>query len=54
MLTEVKTISAEEFKNLVLTGIPNELPAAKEFDKSLNHAPKRKEILNPAEKKLAL
>lgn len=43
-----------EFKRLVTQGIPDELPQAKEFDKNLNHAPKRKEILNPAEKKLAL
>jgi urocanate hydratase len=44
----------KEFQKLVMQGIPVELPAVKEFDKSLNHAPKRKEILNPAEKKLAL
>jgi urocanate hydratase len=44
----------KEFQKLVIQGIPTELPPAKEFDRSLNHAPKRKEILNPAEKKLAL
>jgi urocanate hydratase len=44
----------KEFQKLVVQGIPVELPPVKEFDKSLNHAPKRKEILNPAEKKLAL
>jgi len=44
----------EDFKRLVLTGIPAELPPAKPFDKDLNHAPKRREILNTTEKKLAL
>ncbi|MCH4821893.1 urocanate hydratase [Gramella lutea] len=42
------------FKDQILEGIPNELPAAKAYDESLNHAPKRKEILDPDEKKLAL
>ncbi|MGZ3902275.1 MAG: urocanate hydratase [Bacteroidia bacterium] len=44
----------KEFQRLVAQGIPAELPEPKEFDKSLNHAPKRKEILNTAEKKLAV
>jgi urocanate hydratase len=47
-------MTTQEFQQLVLAGIPNELPAVKEFDKTLNHAPKRKDILNEAEKKLAL
>jgi urocanate hydratase len=47
-------MNAEEFKKLVLTGIPDELPEKKAYDTSINHAPKRKEILTPAEKKLAL
>lgn len=47
-------MNAEEFKKLVLTGIPDELPTKKAYDTSINHAPKRKEILTPAEKKLAL
>ncbi|HXD93049.1 MAG TPA: urocanate hydratase [Bacteroidia bacterium] len=47
-------MTTPEFKKTVLAGIPNELPAVKEFDKTLNHAPKRKDILNEAEKKLAL
>ncbi|MCC6372563.1 MAG: urocanate hydratase [Bacteroidia bacterium] len=42
------------FEQLVLQGIPNELPETKAFDSSINHAPKRKEILNPNEKKLAI
>ncbi|MBK6836174.1 MAG: urocanate hydratase [Bacteroidetes bacterium] len=43
-----------DFKALVLQGIPNELPPAKEYEAAINHAPKRKAILNPEEKKLAL
>ncbi|MBN2868114.1 MAG: urocanate hydratase [Flavobacteriaceae bacterium] len=42
------------FKEQILEGIPNELPQPKPFDHSLNHAPKRKDILNDQEKKLAL
>ncbi|WP_410878914.1 urocanate hydratase [Myroides sp. DW712] len=42
------------FKEQILQGIPNELPAKKEYDASINHAPKRKEILTEEEKKLAL
>ncbi|CAL65223.1 urocanate hydratase [Christiangramia forsetii] len=42
------------FKDLILEGIPDELPAARIYDQSLNHAPKRKDILDADEKKLAL
>ena len=42
------------FANQVLEGIPNELPQPKPFDESINHAPKRKDILSSEEKKLAL
>lgn len=38
----------------ILQGIPNELPNPKPYDPNINHAPKRKEILSPVEKKLAL
>ena len=50
----MKMISKQEFQRLILQGIPNELPAPKEFDPTINHAPKRKEILSLEEKKLAL
>jgi len=43
-----------DFKQLILQGIPNELPAPKPHDPGINHAPKRKDILNAEEKKLAL
>ena len=42
------------FQNLIRQGIPDLLPELKAFDSSLNHAPKRKNILTVAEKKLAL
>ena len=42
------------FKEQILQGIPNELPQKQEFDHNINHAPKRKKILNPDEEKLAL
>lgn len=42
------------FKEQVLEGIPAELPERKEYDKDVNHAPKRKKILTPEEEKLAL
>ena len=43
-----------DFKKLILQGIPSELPPAKSYDPNINHAPKRKDILNDNEKKLAL
>jgi len=42
------------FKEEILQGIPSELPALKPFDPSVNHAPKRKDILSKDEKKLAI
>ncbi len=42
------------FKEQVQLGIPTELPSPKSYDFSINHAPKRKEILSADEKKLAL
>ncbi len=42
------------FKEQILQGIPDELPDLKPYDANINHAPKRKEILSIAEKKLAL
>ena len=47
-------MSNDSFKNAILQGIPNDLPEPKQWDSSINHAPKRKEILTPSEKKLAL
>ena len=42
------------WKEQILDGIPDELPDPQTYDASANHAPKRKDILTPAEKKLAL
>ena len=43
-----------DFKRLVSEGIPSELPPLKSYDESINHAPKRKSILDREEKKLAV
>lgn len=42
------------FQDQILEGIPEQLPALKPYDNSINHAPFRKEILSIEEKKLAL
>ncbi|NNE31914.1 MAG: urocanate hydratase [Winogradskyella sp.] len=42
------------FKDQILEGIPEILPVPKVYDESINHAPKRKAILNAEETKLAL
>ncbi|MEX0274593.1 MAG: urocanate hydratase [Flavobacteriaceae bacterium] len=44
----------DTFKELVLQGIPSELPPKKGPTPSANHAPKRKDILTIEEKKLAV
>ena len=44
----------EDFQKYITSGIPSELPEVKAFDSDVNHAPKRKDILNAEEKKLAL
>ena len=47
--------SQSDFAKEVLAGIPVAgLPEAKPYDKDINHAPKRKDILSPEEKVLAL
>ncbi|MDR9458031.1 MAG: urocanate hydratase [Salegentibacter sp.] len=42
------------FKEQILQGIPEILPAKKAYNNTVNHAPTRKEILTEEEKKLAL
>ena len=42
------------FAKQILEGIPEVLPPIKPYDKTINHAPKRKDILTSEEKKLAL
>ncbi len=43
-----------KFQEEILAGIPDVLPAPKPYDPSINHAPKRKDILTHEEKVLAL
>jgi urocanate hydratase len=43
-----------DFQRQILEGIPDVLPPKKEYDPSINHAPKRKDILSEAEKRLAI
>jgi urocanate hydratase len=42
------------FHDEILQGIPDELPPVKTYDQNINHAPKRKDILSPDEKQLAV
>jgi urocanate hydratase len=42
------------FADEIQQGLPSELPQIKAWDPNVNHAPKRKEILSPEEKKLAI
>jgi len=46
--------SAQSFRDQILQGIPNQLPDVRDYDLSVSHAPKRKDILTPEEKKLAV
>ena len=47
-------MTLQEFQEDLKRGIPSTLPEAKPYDPTVNHAPKRKEILTQKEKKLAL
>ena len=47
-------MTLQEFQNDIRAGIPDKLPAPKPYDKQINHAPKRKEILTPEERVLAI
>lgn len=42
----------EQFAAEIRAGIPDVLPEPMPYDTEINHAPKRKDILTPAEKKL--
>ena len=42
------------FQEEIRMGIPEQLPPMPAYDAAINHAPKRKDILTPAEKRLAL
>lgn len=47
-------MTLEEFRRDIEAGIPDVLPAPKPYDRSVNHAPRRKEILTEEERVLAL
>ena len=47
-------MTLQEFQNDIRAGIPDRLPAAKPYDRQINHVPKRKEILTTEEQVLAI
>lgn len=53
MITD-KTYDKSKFAAEIRAGIPDVLPEPKPYDKDINHAPKRKDILTNDEKQLAL
>lgn len=50
----LNTDNLTDFQREITEGIPAQIPQAKPYDKSVNHAPKRKDILTLEEKKMAL
>ncbi len=54
MHPKIEAMNFTEFQMQILEGIPNNLPKLKPYDKEINHAPIRKDILSLEEKKLAL
>lgn len=47
-------MTPKEFQRKIKQGIPDKLPGIQPYEVTLNHAPKRKDILTAEEKKLAL
>ena len=47
-------MTLQQFQAEIRAGIPDVLPAPKPYDETINHAPRRKDLLTPAEKELAL
>ena len=47
-------MNLEQFQKEIRLGIPDYLPEPKAYDEHINHAPKRKDILTPEQKRLAL
>ncbi|MDE6449880.1 MAG: urocanate hydratase, partial [Muribaculaceae bacterium] len=47
-------MTIQEFRQAIAAGIPDVLPAPRPYDPEVNHAPRRKDILTPEEKRLAL
>jgi urocanate hydratase len=53
-LQEKVDMILSDFHRAILQGIPGELPSPKHYDAGVNHAPRRKDILCLAERKLAV
>jgi urocanate hydratase len=53
-IKQVRMSTNTAFQQAVKEGIPSDIPAKKEYDTTVSHAPKRKDILSDSEKKLAL
>lgn len=49
MITDI-----QEFQKVILQGIPDDLPEQKAYDREVNHAPVRPDVLSKEEKKLAI
>jgi urocanate hydratase len=47
-------MNTAEFRSAIEEGIPSQLPELKPYNTSVNHAPKRKDILTTSEKRLAV
>lgn len=47
-------MTLDDFRNDITGGIPSKLPEPRPLDPTVSHAPRRKDILTPAEKELAL
>jgi urocanate hydratase len=47
-------MTLNEIQKDIKQGVPSEIPPRREYDSSVNHAPKRKDILSRVEKKLAI
>ena len=47
-------MTLNEFQKDIKQGVPSEIPPRREYDSSVNHAPKRKDVLSREEKKLAI
>ena len=47
-------MNTQQFQQAILEGIPAQLPETPSYDASVNHAPRRKDMLTSEEKKLAL
>lgn len=49
-----KSEDLQKFRQEIIEGIPENIPAVKPYDVTVNHAPRRKDILSREEKKLAV